>query len=124
MMQLYCPGSIGALLIAVMLLLSACGTKESEQAQSKPAVEVAATVMADRLTAQREAFMAKAPAEAKQIVGEALDSLMQSGLLESALNVGDTIPRFELGDALGETVSASDLLAKGPVVLVFYRGNW
>jgi peroxiredoxin len=37
-------------------------------------------------------------------------------------SVGDPAPRFALPDAHGETVALDDLLARGPVVLVFLRG--
>ena len=40
------------------------------------------------------------------------------------LKVGETAPGFSLMNARGETVSLADLLARGPVVLTFYRGAW
>ena len=33
-------------------------------------------------------------------------------------------PPFELTDCRGTTVRLADLLARGPVVIVFYRGHW
>ena len=36
--------------------------------------------------------------------------------------VGTPAPAFTLPDATGETVALGDLLARGPVVLVFLRG--
>jgi peroxiredoxin len=41
-----------------------------------------------------------------------------------ALRVGDRAPGFRLADARGGDVALDDLLARGPVVLVFYRGAW
>ena len=41
-----------------------------------------------------------------------------------ALRVGDRAPGFRLADARGADVALDDLLARGPVVLVFYRGAW
>jgi peroxiredoxin len=38
--------------------------------------------------------------------------------------VGAPAPLFTLPDARGGDVALSDLLAQGPVVLVFYRGAW
>ena len=38
--------------------------------------------------------------------------------------VGEPAPRFEAPDALGRTVRLDDALARGPVVLSFYRGDW
>jgi len=43
---------------------------------------------------------------------------------ERALKVGDQIPDFILPDALGNVVSSSDLLVRGPLVIAFYRGAW
>lgn len=40
------------------------------------------------------------------------------------LDVGDRAPEFVLPDQLGRTVSLREQLAHGPVVLVFYRGDW
>ena len=37
-------------------------------------------------------------------------------------SVGDPAPKFALPDANGVTVTLDDLLAHGPVVLVFLRG--
>ena len=41
-----------------------------------------------------------------------------------ALRVGDRAPAFTLPDARGGDIALADLLAGGPVVLVFYRGGW
>ena len=40
------------------------------------------------------------------------------------LNVGDMAPNFTLANAVGENISLNELLSKGKVVLVFYRGTW
>lgn len=40
------------------------------------------------------------------------------------LQVGDAAPAFSLPDALGVQVSSADLLAEGPIVVTFYRGDW
>jgi len=40
------------------------------------------------------------------------------------LDVGDQAPEFALPDQLGRVVSLGEQLAHGPVVLVFYRGDW
>lgn len=50
--------------------------------------------------------------------------LKASGILDHALKVGATMPAFTLDDAHGNSVSSSDLLAKGPLVVIFYRGAW
>ena len=40
------------------------------------------------------------------------------------LKVGDKAPDFTLPNVRGESVSLSDILAKGPAVVAFYRGAW
>jgi len=40
------------------------------------------------------------------------------------LNIGDKVPDFTLEDATGTPVTLSKELAKGPVIIVFYRGEW
>lgn len=52
------------------------------------------------------------------------ERLRQSGIVDRSLKTGDKAPSFELPNAKGELVSLSELLAKGPVVLSFYRGGW
>ena len=40
------------------------------------------------------------------------------------LNIGDKAPDFTLDDATGKPVTLSKELTKGPVIIVFYRGEW
>ncbi len=42
----------------------------------------------------------------------------------SALKVDGMMPEFTLSDANGKSVSSSDLLKQGNLVIVFYRGAW
>lgn len=88
------------------------------------AADTSAPSLNDRLSKLREAFNAQAPPEIREIGQHQLDILRQSGILDSALNVGDTAPTFTLPDAVGDTVRSQDLLATGPIVLVLYRGVW
>jgi peroxiredoxin len=43
---------------------------------------------------------------------------------EGALKAGDMCPDFALANAEGHIVALTDLLARGPLVLSFYRGKW
>ena len=49
---------------------------------------------------------------------------MGSKFADKSLKVGETAPDFTLPDAYGQPVTLSALLAHGPVVLTFYRGDW
>jgi peroxiredoxin len=42
----------------------------------------------------------------------------------SALKAGARMPAFELKDAFGRAVSSAELMKKGSLVVVFYRGSW
>lgn len=66
----------------------------------------------------------RTPPEIKAAAEKANEEIKATGILERAVNVGDTMPSFELADAYGKRVSSSNLLKKGPIVLVFYRGAW
>ena len=44
--------------------------------------------------------------------------------MPAGLHVNDKAPMFTAKDQNGNTISLSELLQKGPVVLVFYRGEW
>ena len=50
--------------------------------------------------------------------------LVVSGAAAKALKAGDKAPSFTLHDPDGQPVSSADLLAKGPLVVSFYRGVW
>ncbi|WP_417711052.1 peroxiredoxin-like family protein [Roseibium aggregatum] len=50
--------------------------------------------------------------------------LIASGAAQKALKAGDTLPAFSLSDPDDKTVSSTDLLAQGPLVISFYRGVW
>lgn len=66
----------------------------------------------------------KLPAELCQALDGMLQHLAASGMTASSLKPGDRIPDFELPNVEGELVSSADLLARGPLVLSFFRGDW
>lgn len=43
---------------------------------------------------------------------------------DNALKIGQIAPNFELPNYDGKLISLNNLLKDGPVVVVFYRGNW
>ena len=53
-----------------------------------------------------------------------IGQLIHSGTAEHALKEGALAPDFILPDARGNAVRLSHLLAQGPVVMTFYRGQW
>ena len=76
---------------------------------------------------EAEAYKAKAVGalgDKFKIVTDDMDHARTSGVLDHALQVKDAAPDFTLPDAFGHEVSLKSLLAKGPVVISFYRGEW
>ena len=73
------------------------------------------------------AYKAKAQAglgEKFSIVANDINHARTSGELDHALKINDSAPEFTLPDAFGHQVSSEALLAHGPVVISFYRGEW
>ncbi|MDE1993083.1 MAG: AhpC/TSA family protein [Rhizobiaceae bacterium] len=78
-----------------------------------------------KLDAFKTAFETQlAPKEAVDVLHRSIDELIASGARQNALKAGDIAPAFALPDADGNLVSSRDLLAKGPLVVTFYRGVW
>lgn len=80
------------------------------------------------LTKQLEAMSAgsakRIPAEALAVMMKAAQELDEQGIGDKALTVGDQFPDVGLLGPEGAAVSLSTLLAKGPVMINFYRGGW
>ncbi|KAK3315781.1 redoxin domain-containing protein [Apodospora peruviana] len=55
---------------------------------------------------------------------QSVDEIKAAFESENVIKVGTTIPEFKLSDATGNIVSSSELVAKGPVLIIFYRGGW
>ena len=75
--------------------------------------------------AERKELIAKyVPAETQAVHARAIAELKQRRLAANVLPLGARTPEFQLQDHDGKSVSSSDLLAKGRVVLCFIRGRW
>ena len=53
-----------------------------------------------------------------------VERLGRAETVERALKVGDTMPAFMLPNAEGRLIFSDELLARGPLVVSFFRGNW
>lgn len=78
----------------------------------------------ERIAAFRSKFLSQVPEEIRLLMRGAETRLEESGAALRAIKAGDRAPGFNLPNAHGETVSSRELLARGPVVLSFYRGDW
>jgi hypothetical protein len=65
-----------------------------------------------------------APKSIIEVFHRATEELCQSGLAERALRNGDRAPAFILNNQDGNSISSAELLAKGPLVITFFRGHW
>ena len=66
----------------------------------------------------------KRPKEIVDIMTKSAEQLVKDKIGENALKVGDKIPNFTLNNANGEAMNIYDCLAKGPIIINFYRGGW
>lgn len=65
-----------------------------------------------------------APNPHQRAVMEKAAEDLAKAMPEPGLEVGSLAPDFTLPDAMGNRVRLHDLLAQGPIVLIFYRGAW
>lgn len=54
----------------------------------------------------------------------ATSELIDSKVAEQTLQLGDNMPSFRLTGADGAVLDSTELLAKGPLIISFYRGVW
>lgn len=70
----------------------------------------------------------KAPCSARAdvhpITMRAISELVASGQAARAIKAGDRAPHFTLKDHSNNDLASADLLARGPLVVTFYRGIW
>ena len=78
----------------------------------------------DKLNNLKANFEKTAPKEALNIMHRATSDLINSNILDGVVKTGDTAPEFELNDNNEKVIRLKNFLAKGPVVLSFYRGKW
>jgi hypothetical protein len=78
----------------------------------------------DKLDEYKKSFLEKAPPEAVEVMQKATADLKDSGIVDKVLKVGESAPEFSLPDEKGNPVALKELLARGPVVISFYRGQW
>ena len=82
------------------------------------------TELLEQIQAFQQEFLPKAPQEIVATLQRTTADLVQSGIAERGLHAGARAPNFTLPNVRGEQVTLSHLLARGPVVVTFYRGGW
>ena len=64
------------------------------------------------------------PADVVAKMHKAVDELRASGAPARVLKVGDKAPDFVLPNAEERPIDSRALVAKGPLIVTFYRGRW
>jgi peroxiredoxin len=81
------------------------------------------TTEAGALQQQLEQINAQMPEPIAERITTAIGKVDASGVAQG-LAPGDQAPKFSLPDAMERSVSLGERLSGGPVILVFYRGEW
>jgi 2-polyprenyl-6-methoxyphenol hydroxylase-like FAD-dependent oxidoreductase len=77
-----------------------------------------------KLAAMREAAAKRIPPDRLAIMHRATEDLRQSGILDRIVKVGAKMPAVALANHDGRRISSDDVLARGPMILSFFRGSW
>jgi peroxiredoxin len=72
----------------------------------------------------RALFTSRLTAARRAAYDDFLARLDAAEVAREALSAGDAMPAFLLPNAEGHLVDSADLLARGPLVVTFFRGNW
>jgi hypothetical protein len=80
-------------------------------------------VLKEKLDARRAGAKDRFPLQDLAVMHRATEHLRNSGILRPALKIGDRAPSWALRSSDGG-VRSGDLLARGPLVLSFFRGVW
>jgi peroxiredoxin len=90
--------------------------------ESDPATDI--RPLRDILAERKELIAKYVPPETQLIHARAVAELKAAQLAKNVLPIGATAPEFTLQDHDGKSISSSDLLAKGRLVICFVRGRW
>jgi peroxiredoxin len=92
--------------------------------QSFPFTLDANTSLGSQHRAVLSHFQGVAPQAVRDIIKKSTEDLARSFDPSSAIQVGQLLPDFSLSSATGDMVTKAQLLAKGPILISFYRGGW
>jgi peroxiredoxin len=76
------------------------------------------------LDERRELMRKYVPPDIQAQNRHAVEELRASGLADKILPIGAIAPIFALPDSQGQTVNSAEMLARGPLIVVFFRGRW
>lgn len=99
-----------------------CGQQNKEKEKKNMDTSMHDATLRHQIEEQQK--RSKAPGDVRALMQNETEKLIRSGIAEQSLSIGETAPDFSLPNARGTTTTLSALLAQGPVVLTFYRGEW
>src|SRR5438309_478888 len=73
---------------------------------------------------RKELISRYVPGEIQAVHQGAVSELKAQRLAAKVLGVGSMSPSFMLLDQNGKSVSSTELLSRGKVVILFFRGRW
>jgi peroxiredoxin len=82
------------------------------------------TTLSQQLEEYRAGWMLRVPADRRAAMERHIAYLAETGIGKNAKQIGDLAPAIVLPDVHGRAFDMATLLAKGPVVVTFYRGGW
>ncbi len=77
----------------------------------------------NELTKLRIKYAKLLPPDRTAVMDAHMETLRANGALDRILSVGSQIPDFTLRDGFGKIVSSKELLARGPLVIAFFRDS-
>lgn len=78
----------------------------------------------ETLQQMKAASIARISPEAAAIMANTKAQLEASGIIKMTLGRGQAAPNFKLRDWQENLFNSIEVLAKGPLILTFYRGSW
>lgn len=114
------------LLLSIIALLSCTEKEETKMKENESEIieRVDYIPLKESLDEKKSNFELTADDKKKKDYAAGIQALIDDGVLDSAMNVGDKAPNFTLKNAKRERVTLYDELKNGPVVLIWYRGGW
>jgi len=78
----------------------------------------------DILAERKDKIARYVPPEIQAVHAQVIDELNERGMQNRTLSVGNKSPEFSLSNQNETVISSATLLAKGRLVICFYRGRW
>ena len=92
--------------------------------QSTQQDTASSSTLKEQLTATAKARSGAASPEQNETFQKAIEMVRESGIEDSAKQVGDDAVDGELSGWDGSSIKLSELWQEGPIVLMWYRGGW